>query len=343
MKKNNFFIYAPSNSITGGQECLHQLCGSLNDLGQNASMIYYPNNKSDIPLPYLKYNVKKAEIAPDELGNIIILHESQFDRNFNFNNSQVIHWWLSVDNFFKSSMRYLSLKDYYIHFPKLLFKAILVKIYYIFFRRNNVFSKSISISDLRELNTINLCQSKYAHKFLENNKFNNLMFLNDYINSEFFCNDQKHRHNRILYNPKKGYKFLKKLKKQFPQFEWVPIINMKYEEIALLMRTSKLYVDFGNHPGRDKIPREAVIAGMCVLTGTQGSAFYYEDIPISNDFKFDEYNFDKSRFENTVNNIFNDFNNENKKFEIYRKLVITSENDFNIQVGNFLLRLKSLI
>ena len=40
---------------------------------------------------------------------------------------------------------------------------------------------------------------------------------------------------------------------------WVPLIGMTTEEMRSCMSKSKVYIDFGNHPGKDRIPREAAI------------------------------------------------------------------------------------
>jgi len=44
----------------------------------------------------------------------------------------------------------------------------------------------------------------------------------------------------------------------------------------------KLYVDFGKHPGKDRMPREAAVHGCCIITGRRGAAGNPFDIPIPN-------------------------------------------------------------
>ena len=335
---NNYYIPAPSNSVTGGQECLHQLCDSLNKSGKNAFIVYYPDVYSPIPDVYKKYQVQVEVEIKDLESNTIILHESQFDRLFDFKNIKVIFWWLSVDNFFKSSMRYLSIVDYIRNCPNLLLKAIAVKLYYIFIRHKNILNRQLSISQLKYKSNLNLCQSVYAEKFLRNNGFDNLFQLNDYINSEFKIFDNTSRDNIILYNPKKGYEFQKFLIQKFPSYNWVPVINMNYSQISELMNRAKIYVDFGNHPGRDKIPREAVAAGLCIVTGIHGSAFYYGDIPISDMYKFDQNNFDSARFKVVIDGLLENYSDEKENFKVYRTMVSDSESLFHRQVKDLILK-----
>jgi hypothetical protein len=49
-----------------------------------------------------------------------------------------------------------------------------------------------------------------------------------------------------------------------------------------------VYIDFGNHPGRDRIPREAAAMGCVVITNRRGSAENDVDIPIPNFLKIDD-------------------------------------------------------
>ena len=50
-------------------------------------------------------------------------------------------------------------------------------------------------------------------------------------------------------------------------------------ELYQQLKKSKIYIDFGYHPGKDKIPREAVINDCIIITNTKGSAGNYGDVP----------------------------------------------------------------
>ena len=56
---------------------------------------------------------------------------------------------------------------------------------------------------------------------------------------------------------------------------------------------SRQYIDFGPHPGMDRLPREAALAGCVVITNREGAANFDEDVPLPSEFKFDEFNVDK--------------------------------------------------
>ena len=57
---------------------------------------------------------------------------------------------------------------------------------------------------------------------------------------------------------------------------------------AKLLR-AKIYIDFGPHPGMDRFPREAALAGCMIVTNTQGAAEYYADVPIPHKYKFQAF------------------------------------------------------
>lgn len=62
---------------------------------------------------------------------------------------------------------------------------------------------------------------------------------------------------------------------------------MRPEQVMKTMDESMMYIDFGNHPGKDRIPREAALRDCIILTSTNGSAHNELDVPIASEFKFD--------------------------------------------------------
>lgn len=71
------------------------------------------------------------------------------------------------------------------------------------------------------------------------------------------------------------------------------IINLKDFDLKTSQKKiseSKLFVDFGNHPGRDRIPREAVLLKSNILINKKGAAEKFSDVPLKNKFKFKEIN-----------------------------------------------------
>ncbi|WP_216074700.1 hypothetical protein, partial [Acinetobacter baumannii] len=43
---------------------------------------------------------------------------------------------------------------------------------------------------------------------------------------------------------------------------------------------AKVYIDFGEHPGKDRLPREAAMMGTVVVVGMRGAAAFDEDVTL---------------------------------------------------------------
>ena len=94
----------------------------------------------------------------------------------------------------------------------------------------------------------------------------------------------------------------------FPDFHFFPLAGFNREQLATKFLESKLYIDFGHHPGKDRLPREAGIHGCCVITGLYGSASNAFDVNIPPAYKIDSRLPDFfTLFEIQVNLIFNHF------------------------------------
>lgn len=117
-------------------------------------------------------------------------------------------------------------------------------------------------------------------------------YLSDYVNDIYLAGEEaalrEKKEDVVLYNPKKGAAFTKALREMAQDLRWVPLIGMTTEEMRSCMSKSKVYIDFGNHPGKDRIPREAAISGCIVITGKRGAAAFAEDVCIPETYKFDE-------------------------------------------------------
>ena len=73
----------------------------------------------------------------------------------------------------------------------------------------------------------------------------------------------------------------------YPDLGFVPRQGLNHAAMRAILGCAKLYIDFGHHPGKDRMPREAARAGCCILTSRSGSAQYQADMPIPDDYKFD--------------------------------------------------------
>ena len=83
-----------------------------------------------------------------------------------------------------------------------------------------------------------------------------------------------------------------------------------------VMRQAKVYIDFGEHPGKDRIPREAAMCGCCVITNRNGSAANNVDVQIPDKYKFDNEADEKQVIE-CINDIFENYSEVKKEYIPY--------------------------
>lgn len=321
LKNVNIYIRCPAMIVTGGPELLHQLCYKLNVFGYNAWMFYRNCKENHSPTPdrYKKYNTSYVTELCDDKNQIVIVPETAIEDFFKFPESRKIIWWLSVDHFLLSCQR----RGY---------------------DESKVFDKiRKQAGDNR---TIHFAQSQYAMDYLKSKGIdsNEIYYLSDYLNDEFMkqasaLQTEEHRLPNILFNPKKGYEFTSKLMELSPELNWIPLTGYTPEEMRMLMNRSMVYVDFGNHPGKDRIPREAAICGCCIVVGKCGAARNPVDIPIPEEFKIERKEENIELVVNKIRHLLNHYHEETDKFSEYRNMILNEEGRFEDDLYNCLERL----
>ncbi|KFF63528.1 hypothetical protein IW01_19525 [Pectobacterium brasiliense] len=314
---NKVYICCPGNAITGGPELLHQFVDTLRNMNVDASILYYPfdiNYKQ--PDNYAHYNIKISNFNDIDTTNSVVIVPEVATRYIRFfTKATVCVWWLSLDNYFPAHPDLWSSKIRYII-------SIIRKTRY-------------PIYKMRKL--INITQSEYARLYLEHRGISAITvtdYLNDaHLNTNF---DNSTKKNVIVYNPKKGIEITQQLISKNKDFNFIAIENMTPKQVGDLFKESKLYIDFGSHPGKDRLPREAAIAGCCIITGRKGSAANEYDVPIPTRFKLDDHiEIDNDSFRKIVNEIFSGFEEQSKLFISYREKIKNEPTCFKRQVAKF--------
>lgn len=327
-KSQKIYVVCPAYNRTGGLELLHQLVYYLNKNELNA-FITYTNVFEGCPIneAYKGYvqTYKKFEEIEDDNNNLVIISEHQIELMDKIKNAQTAIWWLSVDNYLK------------VYNPIAAFKLLGIKgvAWYLKNRRWRY-----RVSKINNRIRYNLAQSYYAIDYLEKNKFKNIEFLSDYINTDYISvniNNQT-RKNIVLYNPKKGKKFSEYLMKLDKEINWIPLINLNNSQVRDLLLNSKVYVDFGNHPGKDRFPREAAICGCCVITGKKGSAKFKKDVLIDEKYKFMDSKSNGKYIIECIKSCFDNFKNCQLEFEDYRKMISQEQQQFESDVKRLFVK-----
>lgn len=320
------YIIANAKVTSGGPELLHQFCSELIKCGVEASMVYFDrlqfpakNTSEAIKNRYGRYNCPISHVIKDTADNIIVFPETVLWLLPKFKKMKKVIWWLSVDNYYPS----LHSKYAKVYAPLGMNRE-----------KYNPFHKSI----------VHCYQSEYAKQFLMKHGVRNLLPLSDYLSDEFIkaSKDEQsyNKENIVLYNPKKGLEYTKKIMQACSDIQWVALQDLTHNEMCELMKRSKVYVDFGNHPGKDRIPREAVMCGCCVITGLKGSAENLIDIPI--DFKFKKSEKDENIAEiiDLIKECIKNYDDIRMCFEIYRNEIRKEYQVFHDETKKFMSAMK---
>jgi hypothetical protein len=316
------FMFCPAGVKTGGPEVMLQLVYTLQNYIETYAC-YYDLKKPIVPNDFLQYKCKRIlhfEKMYDMAHNIVIVPETYTCFLSRVHNVQKIIWWLSVDNYTKVSDTSKGKEkiDY-------LFHAKLTGDKFIF--------------DIHKNEVAHMVQSEYARQYLESKGIKKIYRLSDYINDKYLIemqnmDEQANREDIVLYNPSKGYEFTKKIMDNSPNIKFVPIVGMSNDEILCLMKKSKVYIDFGNHPGKDRLPREAAAMGLCVITGKKGSANNDVDVCIPNRYKFDDKKENIELIINCINVCMRDYDNAKRDFDEYRKKIQNEKGKFKTDIKN---------
>lgn len=128
--------------------------------------------------------------------------------------------------------------------------------------------------------SMHLCQSEYAwrHTFGMGHR----MMLTDWVHVEQV---DVPRQRRIVINPAKDAGLLRPWLDATDRHV-VQMRGLDQAGVSRLLWSSQVYVDFGHHPGRDRPPREAALAGCTVFSTTHGAAAFWADMPLPDWYKF---------------------------------------------------------
>lgn len=318
-KETKIYIFCPAGTATGGPEALHQLGHHLNNLGFNAFMFYYdtPDGKGIGNDIYKKYEVPYTDKVENVVSNIMVLPETYlaplFKRRYDKIRKAV--WWLSVVNYYRTQKDIDQANSS---------------------RRPNLWHRIIgrkgpTFELLRITGIHNIAHSWYSVAHLRENGIEPIGQISDYMNEAFFrmADDAITKENVIIYNPKKNDAFLDEIKARVTEFEWKPLSGMTPEEVAQWMKKAKLYIDFGYHPGKERMPREACIMRCCMIIGKTGSAAFAEDMPIPDKYRFEKDERNRSNIISLIRECIKNYEKHITDFDDYRIQLHEEANRFN--------------
>lgn len=307
------FIVSPGAVTSGGPEVLHQLGDLLNHAERRAWMLYSPLGEHfEVPAVYQRYNVTPSHVGHVGPGSIVVLPETCAPMIRLFPGCRIYFWWLSVDNLYRVA-RYQ---------PPLGILGV---------QR----TASRQVEAMRNGGVHHLYQSEYARQFCEKHSLTSVSHLGDYIADEYLraaAQPRGAREDLVVYNPAKGRRRTESILNAL-DVQAVPIQNMARSEVLALLSRAKVYLDFGGHPGKDRIPREAVAAGCCILTNLRGAAGNGVDVPIPEEFKIDDHR--RGFYRGAVDRIHalvDGFDTYAPMFDAYRDSIAAERDEFRADV-----------
>jgi hypothetical protein len=308
----HIYVLCPVGTISGGPEALHQLAHKAALLGHDAEVFYVPDVDERVRAAYSSYGTRRATQLLDSPDSVVIVPEIFPHYLPRFEYARRMLWWLSVDN----ALQVESDRKRVDPNPNR-------------FTLDDTFTPENRVE--------HLAQSEYARRYVAGHGLT-AHLLTDYLSSTFLRQTREReatpKRDIVTYNPKKGFEFTQRLMAASAgRLDWVPIENMTPDEVGELLARAKVYVDFGGHPGRDRIPREAGLAGCVVITGTRGSAGNGIDIPIPSEFVIDEESPDAvNRIVGAIETAMSGFDAAHAAFTSYRTWIAGHEDVFTAEV-----------
>lgn len=269
------YVLYPRGLRTGGPEALHQLVDTLRGLGQDAYLTPLPRStRHERVAEYGHYDAPERAFvdAPD---HALVAPETNIAQLRWAKKAARVCWWLSIDS-------------------SPLFYA----------QRQSIYRTSLSLSERLEQgawvglevahrvgmrgrawqDVFHLAQSHYAWNFLYSRLDVVPSLVTDFTPSEQLDELARppvtERGRTVAYNPKKGGWVVDELRHRGAPYDFVALEGMTRVEVLRTLCRSAVYLDAGHHPGKDRMPREAALAGALALVARRGAGANSLDVPI---------------------------------------------------------------
>jgi len=284
----------PGDCATGGPEAIHEFVSELNKIdGVHARIWYWGGGSNPQPEEYKAYNCDFVTELPEGYNGVLIFPEIWANSALEHPQCTRAIYWLGCDAYAGWTPA----------------------------AERGAF--------LQDENIIHIAQSEYAFDFLQQLGIKALK-CTDMLNAEFYeTYKEEERSNVVLYNPAKATPFMRELMAACDGIEFKPIQGMTRKQVIHTMWHSKLYLDFGEFPGRERIPREAVLCGCCIITSKIGSAAYYEDFAHS--YKFDSKPEHIWAIVRKIRYVLDHYEECRKDFDYFRRMLREDRKDLPIR------------
>ena len=178
-----------------------------------------------------------------------------------------------------------------------------------------------------------LFQSEHARIQMAALGFYGIM-LTDYISEQFFSiSTVIKKKNLIAFNGTKSTIGATILKLTDLSLPLVPIRNLNTKQVFNTLSQAKIYLDFGWHPGRDRLPREAALCNCLIVSNYTGAAGNSVDLPIPLEYKIAQN--DTQAIINTLRRFISEYDTRIGDFSRYQQWVRSQRSVFQQEVRHF--------
>lgn len=309
---------------TGGPEALHQLATAISDLGGKVSMLYFLSTSTGhthdtafeitqdkfilIDPPkisgnlYDQYPVNQVTEFALTDSTLVIVPEAFATVVPKITRAIKAVWWLSVDN------------SFLLHLDQL--------------------PSTYTSEFFKQHEILHFYQSEYAKHALQLHGAKQRYALSDYVNINVDTTGYIQSRNTIVYYPRKGKQLAEPFRTQHLDLQFVPIENMSRAQTDQTLSRAGVYIDFGHHPGKDRVPREAAQAGAVVLLRKAGSANFFEDHPLTDEYFFTDTDVKNGNLYNKVKQILSNRSLHFDRQIQYRTTIALEKQKFYLEVCN---------
>jgi len=303
-------------AVSGGPEAIHQLSDAIAGFGGEVVIAYYgaqmgisiedaliscSYSGSPTPSAYRDYRSFTAARIPLTSRSLVIFPEPVIGWAMPHRPFTQAIWWLSVDNALIKSpaLSYESHRQQFFQTPHL----------------------------------IHFYQSDYARDFLTKGGAKKIYPLADYTAERFHQSSKSvTRDQSITYFPRKGGALASVFFDSHPELNRVPVENMTPDAVHETLRKSQIYIDFGHHPGKDRVPREAALSGNIVFLHERGAAAFHMDHPLDRFFLFISTDVSNGSLYERVKQALADPDKAFSAQRIYHARIATERDEFSFQV-----------
>ena len=317
------YVFLSPSCFTGGPLAIHQAAAEMRRIGCDARIMYVTNRELGAgtqafvrqgdrirmrrnlrptkPDPrLLEFGIPRVVTAPRDCS--FILPEVWPDLA-----SSLLHhgcedvalWWLSVDNFPLNLVKQLA--------NQRLFR-----------------------------NCLNLCQSTYAADFVKKNGGRRIMRLSDFVDFGVVQDTPPlpSRLYDIAYLPSKARGAENVLQDLSVHYRIIALEGMDRSGIIAALSNSKIFLDCGNQPGKDRVPREAALCGAIPLVRHEGAARFAMDVPLPQDLlvSTDAF-FNSARLRQTIEAVLADPTRFDGPLDAYRRTIDGERDQFKNDVA----------